>query len=107
EPFGPYVTAGLAMNQLGRDSHLVPGLADAALKDVGDAKFSRDLADIHRLPLECESRVAGNHFQGRDFRQVGRDIFADAIAEVTLLGVAAHVLEWKHAHGNRTRAAAL
>ena len=39
------------------------------------------------------ARIARNHEQPADTRQRGDDLLYDAIGEVVLLGVAAHVLE--------------
>jgi hypothetical protein len=73
-------------------------LAHAAFEDVGDPQLSSDIADVNGLALELKSRIPGDHLKGRNLRQVRRDVFADAVAEIFLLAVTAHVLEGKDAH---------
>ena len=46
-----------------------------------------------RLALEGEGGVAGDDRQRRHLRQVGDDVLGDAVAEIFLLGIAAHVDE--------------
>ena len=43
-----------------------------------------------------ERRVAGDHEQGAEARQLRDDVVGDAVAEILLFGVAAHVGERQH-----------
>ena len=95
---GPDMAAGLAVDQLGGDPDPLPRLAHAAFEHVADAQFARDIGDINRLALEGEGGVARDDLQRRDLAQVGRDVLADPVAEIFLLGIATHVHERKHAH---------
>ena len=100
---GPGVTAGLGVDQLGGDPHPVAGLAHAAFEDVGDVERARDFLDVHHLALERERRVPRDHEQRRDLRQIGDDVLGNAVAEIFLLRVAAHVDERKHADRHALR----
>ena len=97
---GPDMVAARAVDQLRVDAHPPAGLADAAFEHVADAELAGDVADIDRLALEREGGVARDHRQGRDFRQIGRDVLADPVAEIFLLGIAAHVGERQDAHAH-------
>ena len=51
----------------------------------------RDLCGIDVLALEGESRVASRDPQRRDLGEIGDDVLGDAVAEIFLLRVPAHV----------------
>jgi hypothetical protein len=95
---GPEMVAGRSVDQLGGDPNAVAGLAHAAFQHVADAEFARDLADIDRAALEGECGVAGDHRQRRDVGQIGGYVLADPVAEIFLLGLAAHVGEGQYAN---------
>ncbi len=67
------------------------GLAHAAFEHMADAEFAGDVADVDGLPLEGERRVARDHAERGHFRQIGCDILAYPVAEILLLGIAAHI----------------
>ena len=105
---GPDVVAGRAVDQLGGDPHPAAGLAHAAFEHVADAELARHLGQTSTdLALEREGGVARDHDQRRDLRQVGDDVLADAVAEILLLGIAAHVGERQHADRDSCAASAL
>lgn len=52
---------------------------------------------LNRLALEHERCVPRHHTECRDLRQVGDQIFGNAVAEVFLLRIAAHVDERQYA----------
>ncbi len=72
------------------------GLAHAALEHVAHAELAADLLHVDGPALVGEARVAGDHEQPADARQRGDDVLDDAVGEVLLLRVAAHVLERQH-----------
>ncbi len=51
---------------------------------------------MNRAPLVGEGRVAGDHHEPALLRQRGKDVLADAVAEIVLRGITAHVLEGEH-----------
>src|SRR5262249_47560277 len=66
-----------------------------ALEHVADAKLSSDLLHIDSLALVSEGRIARDHEQPADAAQGGDDLLDHAVAEIFLLGIATHVLEWQ------------
>ena len=82
--FGPTVGAGRGIDELRRDADAIAGAADAAFEDVTDAKLATDLPDVRRLAFVLEARVAGDDEQLGEARQLGDDVFGDAVAEVVL-----------------------
>ena len=102
---GPDVIAARAFDQLGGDAHALAGLAHAALEHMTDLELPRDLGHVDVFALERKGRIAGDHRKRGDLAQVGGDVFADAVAEILLLGIAAHVDERQHADGDPGRAA--
>ena len=62
-------------------------------------KLSGDLPNIYRLALKREGGIPRHNMQGGDLAQISDDIFADSVAEVFLLRIAAHVYERQNADG--------
>jgi len=86
-----------AVDQLCGDAHAAARLAHAAFQHVGHAELARHLRNPHILVLEGERRIARDHGQRRDLAEIGDDVFADAIAEIFLLDVSAHIGEGQNA----------
>ena len=75
------------------DAHSIAGLAHAALDDIARAELLADLLDVHRLALEDEGRIAGNHEERMETAEPGDDVLGQAVREVLLLAIARHVVE--------------
>src|SRR5262249_27714421 len=69
------------------------------LKRVAHAKPASDLLYVHRLALEGEARIAGDHEQPFELRERCDYFLNHAICEILLLGIAAHVFERQHGDG--------
>jgi hypothetical protein len=82
-------------DELCRDADAIAGLSDAAFQDVRYSEGQSDLANVLMLALECESRGARDHPQIRNFGQQIDDLLGKAVAQVFVLLVAAHVLDWQ------------
>ena len=93
---GPDMVVGIGVDQLHGDPHPVARLAHAAFDHVLDAELRRDVLDLDRLALVDEGRVARDHEQLPEPRQLGDDVLGQAVGEEFLLGVAAHVGERQH-----------
>ena len=93
EALGPDVVVGVGVDELRRDPQAVAGLSHAAFQDVAGPQLPGDLADPGVLVFEREAGVAGHHGKRAPVRQSGDDVLGQAVGEVLLLGVAAHVLE--------------
>src|SRR5947207_3657382 len=85
--------AGFRVDELRGDPYALAGAPDRAFEYGAHAELAADGADVHRASLIGEARVACDHRQARDFRQIGDDVFADAVGEVLLFRVARHVGE--------------
>src|SRR5262249_58206422 len=97
------VMVGHGVNQLGRDAHPLPRFAYAAFQHITHTHLAADVPDLYCLALVGESRVAGDHKQAGDLGQVGGDVFSDAVAEVSLLGVVTHIDEGQDDDGRLIR----
>ncbi len=63
---------------------------------MGDAELAADVLHLHGAAFVDEGRIPGDHEQVGKARQFGDDLVDHAVAEVFLLGVAAHVGEWQN-----------
>jgi hypothetical protein len=96
---GPQMAVGRALDQLCRDAHAVARFAHAALENMRDIELAGDLSDIDSLRLERERRVARDDGERGHLAQIGDDVLGDAVAEIFLLRIAAHVDEREDADG--------
>src|SRR5262249_51060228 len=71
----------------------VRGLPDAALQHVVNAELSGDLPDVDSLSLVDEGGISRDDEQPAQARQGGDDFLDDAVREILLLWIAAHVLK--------------
>ena len=67
--------------------------AHASFEDVADAEAFPDLADVDVLALEGERGIAGDNEELPKLGERGDDVFRNAVGEIFLLRVAAHVGE--------------
>jgi hypothetical protein len=70
-----------------------PAPANAALENIAHAELLRGFANVDRACFVNEARIARDDPKPVEFRQSGDDVFDEAVAEILLLGVAAHVLK--------------
>jgi len=93
---GPDLIAGCGIGELCSDANPLATLADAAFEHVAHAEFLGDLLDVNGPALVGEGGIAGDHEEPPHLRQGRENILADAVAEILLLGIVAHVLECEH-----------
>src|SRR5688572_17044846 len=93
---GPHMSAAQPVDQLGGDANPVPGLSNTAFQSELDTELAAYVGDTECLSLEDERRVARDDEQPRSLAEVGDDILCNAITEVLLIGIAAHVVEGKN-----------
>src|SRR5712692_2494910 len=89
---GPDVVAGFGLDQLRGDADAVAGFTQAAFEHVAHAKLAPDLAKVRGFALVGKARIAGDDEEPRQPRDRGNDLLDDAVDEILLLGIAAHVL---------------
>ena len=87
---------GPSLDHLDRNTHTLGSLAHAAFEHVAHAKRAANLLNVHCSAFVCECRIPREHKKPLDPREAGNDLVDHAVGEVVLLGVSAHVLEWKH-----------
>jgi hypothetical protein len=90
------VLASLGLDQLRSDTDAVAGFAQAAFEHIAHTQLTADLLHIDRLAFVGEARITGDDEQRRIARQCGDHVLGDAVSEVFLLRVAAHILERQH-----------
>ena len=95
----PQFSAGGCIHQSSRDPYLVAGLAHTAFQYILHPQFLAHLLKRHRLALVSESGIAGDNKETGKPGEVGDQVIGDAVAEIFLLAVPAHVDEGQH--GNR------
>ena len=96
---GPQVTAGGGIDQLRRDPHLVVSLAHTAFQHIPHAQLLAHVLHLHRFAFVGEGRVASDDKQAGELGEIGGEVLGDAVAEILLLGVVAHVDEGQHDDG--------
>ena len=85
---------GAGVDELGIDPDAIVDSLDTAFQDVGDAQLLPDLAQV-AFPnsLVLHHAGAADHFEVRDFRQIGEDLILDAIGKEGGLLIRAQVFE--------------
>jgi hypothetical protein len=96
---GPAVGPRRGIDQLGGDANTIANTPYAAFEQVAHAQIAPNLADIGRLAFVLEARVAGDDKQLGEARQLRDDVVHDAIDQIFLLRMQAHIVEREH--GNR------
>ena len=89
----PDVQARQSVDQLDGDAHAVVVLAHTAFDDVAHPQLPSHLGDVYRAVLVDEGRVACDHRQAGNAREVGDQILGQPIGEVLLHGICAQVVE--------------
>ena len=87
---------GCGLYQLGGDPDATASLADGTFKDVADAQFATDPLHIWRLALVGKARIPGDDEEPADTGQRRDDLLDDAIREIFLIRITAHILEREH-----------
>src|SRR5262245_18455095 len=82
--------------QLGGDANAVAGPAKTTFDCVTDSEFPRHLSYIDTLASILKGRIACDHEQRPEARQLGNNVFCDAVAEILLFRIPTHVGEWQH-----------
>ena len=72
------------------------GAAHAAFEHVAHAELARDLLHVDRAVLVDECRVARDDEQPADAGQAGDQVFRNAVGEILLIRIVAHVGERQH-----------
>ena len=90
---GLEMTTGRAIDQLHGDANPATCLPDAPLKDVSDIQLAGSLNDFNGFAFEGEGGIPSDYENGRNLGEVGDNVLGDAVTEVLLFWIAAHVGE--------------
>ena len=93
---GPDVIPGLRVDELRRDPDAAAAAAHAAFDHVAHAEFARHLLDVHGAAFVSEAGIARDHEQRAAARKLRDDVVGDAVREVFLVRITAHVGEGQH-----------
>ena len=95
----PDVASGCDVVELRRDAHTVAVLTHAAFDYVTDSELLPDLLDVDGLALKSKRRVARDDEEPTQLGKGGDEVLADAVREILLLRIVAHVDEGQHCDG--------
>jgi hypothetical protein len=90
---GPEMPAGFSVNELRIHAHALSRLADAPFEHIAHAELAPDPLHVYWLALESEGGVARDHERLRQPRQLGGQIFCQAIDEIVFLGTPSEIGE--------------
>src|SRR6266404_5281497 len=87
------MSAVLAVDKLTGNAHTRAGFSNASFQDKADPELLSYLLNLHRFTLVSKRGIAGDDEEPGHLRQIGDDVLGDAITEIFLLRVAAHIVE--------------
>src|SRR5262245_1568884 len=90
------MATGCSVDELGGDAQAVAQPAHAALEQILYAELTAGSGPVGSWAAIAERRVAGEHVELTEARELGYDVLGDAVAEVLLFRIAAHVDEREH-----------
>ncbi len=93
---GPEMMAAGGVDELRRDPDTIAAATCAAFDEIGGAEILADLRRVLRLALVGEGRIARDHGKPAPVGQRGDDVLGEAIDEIFLGRIAAHVVEGQH-----------
>ena len=99
EAVGPEMRARLRVDQLRVDAHAGSVALHRAFEHVAHVELLADLLGVEALALEGEGGVARDDEAVADARQVGGEVFGDAVGEIILGRIAGEVGEGQHHDG--------
>src|SRR5215467_6297970 len=99
--FGPQMITVLSVDELRRHTDAAAGASNAAFEDRADSQRFGNLGDVLVLAAEGESGGAGRDLEIGNVGQEVDDLLSQAIAEVFIVGVAAHVDEGQNCDGRK------
>src|SRR4029077_9589401 len=95
----PDVRARRGVDQLGGDAYPIVDLAYTALDHVAHPQLATHLGDAYRTALVDEGRVARDHQQAGDLREVGDQVLGQPVGEILLLWVGAEIVQRQNRDG--------
>ena len=96
---GPKVLTGSRIDQLRVNPHPIALALHAALKHVTHAEVLGDLPNVGRAVLVGQDRVPRDDKDTGNLREVGDQVFGDAIGEILLRRIGAEIVEGQYRDG--------
>ena len=93
ESLGPKMGARRGFDELCGNPHASRCLPNTPFKHKAYAELTADLLDVNGSSLIRKTRIAGDHKQPSRFGKSRSDVLGDAIREMLLVRVTAHVLK--------------
>ena len=93
---GPELLVGGRIDQLRYDAQPRGGAPHAPLDDVGRSELRADLRDGLVTLLVAHDGGSRDGLEASNLRELRDDVLGDAIDEVLVFRIGAHVLEWQH-----------
>src|SRR5262249_43023920 len=88
--FGPNVRIGAGIDQFGVDAKAVAGALNRAFHDVSDAELLADFAQVaFGAGLVLAHAGVTDHFQIRNFGQIGQDLVLHAVGKIGVVPIVA------------------
>ena len=91
--------ARIRVDQLSHDAQLIARPPRTPLDDVAGAQHGADAADVGRLIPQGEGRIARDDHQLAIAGEVGDDVLGEAVGEIGLRRIAAHIVERQNGDG--------
>ena len=89
------------LDQLRGNAHPITGLAHTAFQHIAYAQLLADLAHIGGLAFVGEAGIARHHAEFLKACQFGDQVLGQAVGEIILLGITAHIFERQHRDGGQ------
>src|ERR1700677_1709261 len=90
------MTAALSVDQLNTDADPITAALHAAFQHIAYTELTADQLEVNGFSFEGESRIPSDHEDAREARQVSCQVFGQAIREILLFLVSAHILKRQH-----------
>ena len=99
ETFSPDMAAVFRVDKLARDADSGSSFSYTSLKNVTHSQLLADLLHLDRFIFVSERGVSRDDEESGNLRKIGNDILGNAVAEIFLLRVAAHIVERQNGDG--------
>src|SRR5262249_32709364 len=103
EPLSPNMVTICRFYELHIDPQPIFAALNGTFEDIAHAELAADLRNIDLFSLVGEGRAATNNQQFIEARQVGGQALSNAIDEIFLFGIPAHVREGQNDDGKSWR----
>src|SRR5262249_33589270 len=93
---GPQMCAIRCIDELRGDAHPIRSPAYASFEEIAHAQFAADLLHVERSTFVGAAVIPVDDEQPSEAAQCRDNVFDNAVGEILLLRIVAHVLEWQN-----------